>query len=193
MLPDDTAAQSIRVSPAVGRALADSVSRASDTPENLTQRSTTRTVLPPGVRVIGEVAHPGGSSHRFLATIRDISRGGLSMLHGGFLHKDSRCDFIILAPDNSPPPPVTGFVIRCSHVKGSVHDIGIRFESPIPLDTILSGTPSTATPNYAPLIRLCEQLLTLLRAPTPIDLLHTLSVELSDTIAAERNNQSKAA
>jgi CheY-like chemotaxis protein len=72
------------------------------------------------------VQHPGGGTGRYLVCARNISAGGISFIHGGYLHPGSEAR-IVLPRRDGIPLPVTGIIVHCRHVEGCFHEIGIRF------------------------------------------------------------------
>ncbi|MBT8486405.1 MAG: response regulator [Phycisphaerales bacterium] len=76
------------------------------------------------------VEHPAGGVSRFLVCSRNLSDGGISFLHGGFLFEGSHCRVVLPRFDGSAPE-VTGRVRRCCHVERFVHDVEIEFDEPI--------------------------------------------------------------
>ncbi len=61
---------------------------------------------------------------------RNISRGGLSVLHSSFIHQDTKVS-VSLARVDAKPERVNGKVVRCDHRGGVVHEVGIQFEKEI--------------------------------------------------------------
>ena len=77
-----------------------------------------------------ELNQPDGSRVSVKVACRNLSRGGMSILHNSYWHSGTRCT--VLLPHNSGRKvPVVGFVTRCRHVRGMIHEVGIRFEEPI--------------------------------------------------------------
>jgi DNA-binding response OmpR family regulator len=76
------------------------------------------------------IDHPSGGSNRFLVYGRNISRGGLGVLHGGFIHVGSKC-CVLLRQVEGPPLAVRGAIRHCRLVAGSWHELGIVFEKEI--------------------------------------------------------------
>ena len=64
---------------------------------------------------------------------RNISRMGMSLLHGKFVYDGTPCVAGVKALDGQLVP-VRGKVEWCRLVTGRIHEIGIRFEEPIVLD-----------------------------------------------------------
>lgn len=77
-----------------------------------------------------EVTHPGGTTVRFVVKPRNISRTGLSVLHGGFVHAGTPCS-VPLRNLTGQTVPVKGRVVACRHIRGRVHEVGVEFVSPI--------------------------------------------------------------
>ena len=79
-----------------------------------------------------EVTHPGGSTMRFVVKPRNISRTGLSVLHGGFIHTHTQC-VIPLRSLTGKPALIRGRIVTCRHIRGRVHELGIEFDQAIVL------------------------------------------------------------
>ena len=76
------------------------------------------------------VQHPAGGTGRYLVCARNISAGGLSAIHGGYIHPGSECK-IVLPRREGNPFAVNGIIVHCRHIEGSYHEIGIRFTQEI--------------------------------------------------------------
>ena len=76
------------------------------------------------------VQHPAGGTGRYLVCARNISAGGLSAIHGGYIHPGSECK-IVLPRREGNPFAVNGVIVHCRHIEGSYHEIGIRFTQEI--------------------------------------------------------------
>lgn len=86
-----------------------------------------------GVRgLVLQVTHPGGTTVRFLVKPRNISKSGLSVLHGGFIHPGTPCA-TPLRNLRGQSTVIRGEVVSCRHIRGRVHEIGIRFDQMIPV------------------------------------------------------------
>lgn len=72
--------------------------------------------------------HPGGSLSRMLVCSRNLSAGGMSFFHGGFLHPATGCKLVLRKLDGQPHP-VSGLVVNCRLVDGSIHEVGIKFDN----------------------------------------------------------------
>jgi len=78
-----------------------------------------------------QLQQPGDSEPAsFLVPTRNVSSGGLSFLHGGFVHVGTSCT-ARLVTRHGKWNDEQGVVTRCRHVEGTVHEVGIRFKSRI--------------------------------------------------------------
>ncbi|MHC4776446.1 MAG: PilZ domain-containing protein, partial [Planctomycetota bacterium] len=82
------------------------------------------------------VQHPAGGTGRYVVCARNISAGGLSFIHGGYLHPGSECRIVLPRRDGSPLP-VTGVIVHCRHVEGCFHEIGIQFSQELDPGSLL--------------------------------------------------------
>lgn len=73
------------------------------------------------------VHHPGGSIAVRRVLTRDISAGGLSFLHNGYLHLNTRLD-VVLRRTTGGKDLISGTVAYCSHIGGTWHLVGARLE-----------------------------------------------------------------
>jgi DNA-binding response OmpR family regulator len=76
------------------------------------------------------IEHPDGGTSHFLTLGRNISRSGIGLLHGGFVHRGSGCEILLDQIDGSPIT-VRGEVRHCRLVAGSCHEIGVHFHEEI--------------------------------------------------------------
>ncbi len=93
--------------------------------------------LPAGYTVVGTFVYPCGNSAPMILTTRDISNGGMGILHGSFVHPGSSCLLAIVGKDKAILCKLKGKVVRCTHVRGSVHDIGIKFDEEVRLELFI--------------------------------------------------------
>lgn len=62
-------------------------------------------------------------------TVRNISNSGISLLHSAFFYPGTRCRISLPLRDYpSKSAFFDGVIIRCIHVEGVVHEIGIKFD-----------------------------------------------------------------
>lgn len=79
-----------------------------------------------------EVQQPGGSATRLKVATRNLSRGGMSLLHSMYQHAKSRCT-VHLPTNGGEVRPIAATIARCTHRGGRVHEVGLRFDHPIDL------------------------------------------------------------
>ncbi len=73
-----------------------------------------------------------GSVVAFLVPSRNISRRGIAFLHRQMLHVDTPCRVAVVLPEGEWLS-VSARVVRCQHVEGMLHEIGLQFDKPIQL------------------------------------------------------------
>ena len=102
----------------------------SQTPDGCDHRKDTRHRYRTETDLVVTVCHPGGSIMRYAVKPRNISSSGVGFLHGSFLHKDTTC--IVSLPTLAGEwIHAVGQVVRCVHVEGRVHEVGVLFRDPI--------------------------------------------------------------
>lgn len=107
-----------------------------------------------------EVTHPGGGVGRFIVCARNLSAGGISFIHGGFLHKGSELQ-VTLPAIGEHQRVVLGKVVMCRHLAGSLHEVGAKFHEKI--DPFQFLDPQSAKPDgpseHRPVRRLSGEVL----------------------------------
>ncbi|MCC6661845.1 MAG: response regulator [Phycisphaerales bacterium] len=86
------------------------------------------------------VTHADGSVTPLMVACRNISRGGMSVVHCGFVHAGSRCTVAVSQPQG-PPLVLGGRVARCSFRGHRVHEIGVKFDAPIDVRKVVTPDP----------------------------------------------------
>lgn len=76
------------------------------------------------------VMQPGGSVGAYMVLTRNLSAGGMALIHGGYLHPGTKCR-MLLATTGGENVVIGGRVRRCRHIKGNLHEIGVEFNAPI--------------------------------------------------------------
>ena len=76
------------------------------------------------------VVHPGGSNAVMNVACRNLSSGGIAVLHSAYMHKGTRC-FVSLPRADGARMTIEGTIVRCSHVSGTIHELGVQFLKPI--------------------------------------------------------------
>jgi CheY-like chemotaxis protein len=77
-----------------------------------------------------QIVHPGGNKSVIYAACRNISNGGICLLHNSYIHPGSACVVTLKHPIRGDVR-LPGTVVRCMHRSGVVHELGIRFNTPI--------------------------------------------------------------
>jgi len=88
------------------------------------------------VRADLTVEHSTGSKVVLPVATRNISRGGISVLHSSFVYPDSRCHVTAQLEDGRKLD-MDGVVKRCNHIGGKVHELGIKFDKEISTKELL--------------------------------------------------------
>lgn len=74
----------------------------------------------------------GGGETRLSMLARNLSRWGAALVHGRYVHPDSRCELAV--QDKSGTwHSVAGVVRHARHIQGTIHELGIMFDEPIDL------------------------------------------------------------
>jgi len=71
----------------------------------------------------------------FIVPTRNISRGGMSFLHGQMMHIGQLCAVDLAAKDGTWLS-VEGTVVRCRHIRGMIHEIGLKFNGLLNLEDL---------------------------------------------------------
>jgi CheY-like chemotaxis protein/HPt (histidine-containing phosphotransfer) domain-containing protein len=82
------------------------------------------------VAVSLSLSHPGGTCTTFMVACRNLSSGGMGLLHCAYVHTGTRCR-VELRETSGKARAVEGAVVRCAHVKGTIHEVGVKFDAPI--------------------------------------------------------------
>ncbi|MEQ9206300.1 MAG: PilZ domain-containing protein [Phycisphaerales bacterium] len=92
------------------------------------------------VRVDLTIEHQTGSKVVLPVATRNISRGGIAVLHSSFVYPNSRCH-IGAVLEGGHKLDIKGTVKRCDHIGGKVHELGIKFDTEISTKDILGLDP----------------------------------------------------
>jgi hypothetical protein len=79
----------------------------------------------------------GNSVQAIRAPVRDVSEGGLCFFYGVFVYPGTACTPKLVTVDGEQVL-VPAKTVRCSHIKGRIHEIGVRFNSPIDISMFVS-------------------------------------------------------
>lgn len=86
------------------------------------------------------ITHPSGQQVRIELACRNLSRGGMSLLHASFLHTGTRLT-VTLRDGMGQVRELESTVVRCRHCVGMVHEIGVRFDEPIDIRDFMPAEP----------------------------------------------------
>ena len=87
-----------------------------------------------------EVYQPSGGSVGFCVACRNISRGGISVLHSSYMHVGTKCRVKLRHKDKGDQWLVAK-VVQCRHVTGRVHDVGLRFSEEVDVNDYVRLDP----------------------------------------------------
>jgi hypothetical protein len=116
--------------------------RALDDPDNqppeAAERSETRLPFNMARKIVASIEEHNGSCHVYLVVTRNISRRGAGVLHGKFLHRETRIILRLPRLDGTAAL-VHGRVRQCRYVRGRIHEIGIEFDQPVELEQFITS------------------------------------------------------
>lgn len=137
--------------------------------------------LPPGWSITVELHQAGGFPAKVPGVLRDISRGGASMLYIGFVHAGATVKFCFRGPDDSLNLFVDGKVVRCRHVKAHIHEVGIRFANDLPIEFLVpseKAEPDGNAQDYGRLEQFIDLIGRAVKSQSPIATIRQLVDEL---------------
>jgi CheY-like chemotaxis protein len=76
------------------------------------------------------VEHPSGGFSRIEVLAKDLSETGMAVLHGGFLYPGSECQVVLRRHDGAEETLIAQ-VVRCRHITGRIHEVGLRFRTTV--------------------------------------------------------------
>lgn len=94
--------------------------------------------------VVLKIEHPGGGVTSSAVAPRVLSANHLDVLHGGFVHADSRCT-VELPTVWSGRLTATGKTIDCRHVEGRAHRLELAFDSPVDVKHLIDSPELAAS------------------------------------------------
>jgi CheY-like chemotaxis protein len=86
------------------------------------------------------IIHPGGSEAAVRVASRNLSRGGMSLLHSAYIHPGSNCRVDLPTPSGTVRA-VHGKIARCIHRGGVLHELGIKFDQHVDLRQFVRADP----------------------------------------------------
>ncbi len=99
----------------------------------------------PFVRVIVDGDH--ANQREMLLACRNLSRGGVGLLHSTFMYPETRVTAYLQRNDGTAPA-LRGRVVRVQHRGGVVHEIGIKFDKEINPRDYLPGDITETVPSF---------------------------------------------
>lgn len=83
----------------------------------------------------------GAASATIAVACRNLSRGGIAVLHSSYIHIGTRVFLALPHASGLHHVAARGEVVRCQHFRGVIHDIGIRFDDEINVRDMLGLDP----------------------------------------------------
>lgn len=122
--------RSLRVSKQDEEAILAHLDRASEQYEGQDMRRERREPyrMSDGIEV--EMMHSGGVAAQMVVVPRNISANGMGFLYGNYVHLGTKCVVNLQAVDGEVHP-IPAEVVRCNHVRGTAHEVGVRFLKPL--------------------------------------------------------------
>lgn len=162
----------LRLSDAEKRAALETLERRAMTESGRMSRMAPRHKLVDHERIIVELGQ-SDATLRALVIPRDVSEGGVSFLHGVFVYSGTTCVTLLRTRDNETML-VPGKVVRCTHVAGRVHEVGVKFDHPIDVAPFLASHEKNTN------------------APVPVDAWPAIAGQLEQLGAAVRSQDGPA-
>jgi hypothetical protein len=129
-----------------------------------------------------------GFQFQFIVRPRNLSAGGISVLHGGFLYAGTACT-ILLRTIAGKPASAEGKIVRCRCIRGRAHELNIHFDQPIEIENYvdLGKAPVAAGPataySSAQVTLLAHRLEELASAQAPLAELVPLMAQLTTLLS----------
>jgi hypothetical protein len=143
-------------------------------------RQHARVEPPTGVRVIFEMVQ-SDLLNRYFVVPRDVSAGGVSFLHGSFVHTGTPVGVVFITRSGDMLK-VQGRVVRCRHAQASVHEVGVEFETELDLKSLASEHDSSADP-HASLVTLAAELRELAEQRAPAGPLRAKLRQIAESLS----------
>ncbi|MFO0830440.1 MAG: response regulator [Phycisphaerales bacterium] len=82
---------------------------------------------------------PSGTESRLKLACRNLSRGGIALLHNSFMHAGSAV-VVTLPRLTGGTRDIPGTIKRCQHKRGTMHELGVQFDEEIDLRDYMGQT-----------------------------------------------------
>ncbi|MFN7396887.1 MAG: response regulator [bacterium] len=87
-----------------------------------------------------DMRQPGGVTTNLHYAVRNLSPDGLGILHSSYVHPGTLCTIYLTSPSGEEKT-IEGSVMRCQHVRGRVHEIGVKFKAPVNVRDFVEVNP----------------------------------------------------
>ncbi len=95
-------------------------------------------------KLICQMSQDLSSPMQIIVRCRNISVGGLGFLHGAYVHPGTRVVLTLISA-NKQGYRINGSIVRCRHLTKTVHEVGVAFDEPIDLESMLPGLAEEIT------------------------------------------------
>lgn len=119
----------------------------SDHNPDVSKATATRVRFAKGTQVRIEMTYSDGTRALLQAPGRDLSEGGIGIYHNAYVHTGVACNVTLRTVDGEAITQ-TGRVARCIHLRGAVHEVGIRFDQPVDLSLFIPVAAAATGPDY---------------------------------------------
>jgi hypothetical protein len=110
-----------------------------------------RFLLPKEFALVVRIEQPGGGIATFSVTPRDMSTSGIGFFHAAYIHPGTVCT-LLMRTLHGDPVSISGCIMRCRHVSGRIHEVGVLFEHEVDIETFVSDA-NTDPQQPAPIKR----------------------------------------
>lgn len=86
----------------------------------------------------------GGSEAKLAVLARNLSQWGIALVHGRYVHPNSRCVVTIPAKTGMMYDAL-GTVRHIRHIQGTIHELGVQFDEPIDLSEFVDMSQAEET------------------------------------------------
>nr|MCU0688334.1 response regulator [Phycisphaerales bacterium] len=87
-----------------------------------------------------EMRQPGGATTNLRYAARNLSSDGVGILHSAYVHAGTTC-VVFLPQPRGGEIAVDAVVMRCKHFKGLIHEVGLKFKTPVNVRDFLDVDP----------------------------------------------------
>jgi hypothetical protein len=122
----------VRVSDREAKALREALERRAAMEPERAKRKQHRVDISEVGRIVVELRPHGAEPMCYVVVPVDLSEGGMAFLHGMFVYPGTACTARLRTLDGRMVG-VLGRIVRCTLVSGRIHEVGMRFESPVDL------------------------------------------------------------